>query len=210
MSLRTPMLRWRTVILAAARLAGVYTLLAIPFLLPWAFAGHGLPALSDLAIYALPMGALFLGAFAVLAIARRAGFIVLWLLLTALWVQFLRLIGHPSEILLAFITWSGLAIPLALLGALGVSSALRLPFGRWQPRVTRITPALWAALLIPAVGLLFQPAFGLHPLREAAINRLAGALGWFIWAPAPAVLAALAVAHVWIGTTPAKVESPAA
>ena len=209
MSLQTSIPRWRTVIVAAARLAGVYTLIAIPLLLPWIFT-DGLPDLSILARYALPVGFLFLAAFTVLTVARRAGFIVLWVLLTVLWAHFMTLVDMPSEILVAFVFWSALAIPLALLGVLGVTEAFRLPLGRWRPSARALLMSLWSALLIPTIAFLFLPAFGLHPLREAPVERIAGSVAWILWAPAPVLIAALAIAHVWTGTAQSKIVSEAA
>lgn len=197
--------RCRTVLGAAARLAGLYTLIATPLLLPWVWASAAALHVSILAGYAVPLGMLFLAAFTVLAVARRAGFIVLWVLLVILWAQFLRLPDLGIEILVTFVFWSTLAIPLALLGVLGVPVAFRVPLGRWQPSAPAVLVTLWAALLIPAVAFFFLLALEFHPLRDAAVGRIAGRVAWALWAPAPVLLAVLAVAHVWTGT--ARVES---
>ena len=205
--------RWRLVLLAAVRLASIYAIAAGLLLLPlWLWQDGQPQALQDLTVYAAPVGVVFGVAFVLLAVARRAGFVALWLVLGALWAWILRQLapGYPSQMVGAFVVWSALAIPLALLGGVGVPAVLRVRLGRWKPSAVAVTVVVWAALLIPALALWVLPEFGLHPLQHAAIDRLVGDVAWFVWAPGAPLVLVLSLAHVWVGTAPAKVESAAA
>jgi hypothetical protein len=77
---------WRLVLLAAARLASIYAIASALLLLPLVLWFDG-PAevVRNLKDYATPVAVAFGVAFAVLAVARRAGFVALWLALTAIW-----------------------------------------------------------------------------------------------------------------------------
>jgi hypothetical protein len=192
---------WRRVFLAAARLGGLYVigvaLMLTPFML---LPGGGLPGLRDLVRLAAPAGILFAVAFILLALARRAGFAALWVLLTGLWTAMLIAHEMPIDIMVGFVAWSVFAVPLHVLGALGVPSSLHLRIGRWRLRAATTGTVLWLVLLIPAAALLSQNPFFVFPLELPVWYRVAGFLAPFVWAPTPFLIASLSAAHVWSGT----------
>ena len=209
--------RWRVVLLAAARLAGLYALGTALLLLPLLVGVGGLhQTLQDLKEVAIPIAFGFGIAFILLALARRAGLVALWLVLAAMWVWALRqsalVVGESltPDLAMIFVVWSTLAIPLGVLGALGVPATFRIPLGPWRPTALSVIGVLWTALLIPALALLVLPAFDVHPLREAAVYRIGGTVAWFTWAPGALLISALSIAHVWVGIAPLKVEPAAA
>ena len=202
--------RWRTVLLAAARLAGLYAVGVALLLIPVLLFPGGLSALREIPIVALPTGILFVLAFLVLAVARRVGFAVLWLLLVGLWTTVLLGHGVAIEIVIGFVGWSALALPLHALGALGVTSGFRLTMGRLSVSLSTMVSILWAGALLPAIALLYTSPFFMHPLEEAASYRVASSLARFIWAPAPFVFAVVSLAHVWLGTARSAATAPAA
>jgi hypothetical protein len=206
--------RWRVVLLAAVRLASLYAIGVALLLFP-VFVGLNGPfrLLRNLTEFATPVAFGFGIAFLLLAVARRSGLIALWLLLATLWAAILRDLAHyrfAEDLAQVFVGWSTFAIPLAVLGGLGASAILRIRVGRWKPTARSVTMGLWAALLIPAVAVLFVSQSQIHPLHEAAAVRIAGDVAWFTWAPGVFLIVALSIAHVWVGTAPAKIEPPAA
>ena len=209
---RTAALRWRTVLLAAARLAGLYalgtTVLLLPFFIVLERPALALGALGE---FAMPIGFAFAVAFVLLAAARRAGLVALWLVLAGLWALALRasVVGYTEEFAIAFVFWSALAIPLALLGGIGVPATLRVRVGRWRLTVLSLTVILWTALLIPALARFAEPAFRVLYYPQPDVTPLSS-LKWFAWALGAPLLVALSIAHIWVGTAPAKVKPPAA
>jgi hypothetical protein len=192
---------WRRVSLAGARLAGLYVLgvalMLTPFML---LPGGGVPALRDLVRLAAPAGALFALAFFLLVFARRTGLAALWLLLTGLWT--LMLIAHQAriDIMLGFVAWSVFALPLHMLGALGVPSLLHVHIGGRRLSATAMGTMLWLTLLIPAIAFLSRNPFFVSPPDAPAWYRLADVLARYVWAPAPFLISFLSFAHAWTGT----------
>src|SRR5688500_12101500 len=128
MSSRNSRSRWQLVLLAAARLASMYAVATALLLLPLVLWQDGPQELiRHLRSYATPVGIMFGVAFVLLALARRAGFIALWLVLGTVWAWMLRELapGYAHEMDSAFVVWSALAVPLALLGGFGVPTVLR-------------------------------------------------------------------------------------
>ena len=205
--------RWQVVLLAAARLAALYAVAVALLLLPiFAWQGRSPHSVHHLMQYAIPSAFVFGVAFVLLAAARRAGFVALWLLLAALWILILHdvVAQYPSDIITAFVGWSALAMPLAILGGLGVPRTLRIQIGRWGSSAVSVAAVLWAALLIPAVIVFVSPALPLHPLQQAALDRQAGEVAWFVWAPGALLISMLCLAHVWVGTAQSRLASTAA
>jgi hypothetical protein len=206
MESRTSASRWRVVLLAATRLAGLYAIGTALLLLPFFLVFEGTPqGLRDLIEFAKPIAFAFALAFILLAVARRAGLVALWLLLGALWVLILHdsVVGH-TDFAGVFVAWSALAIPLAILGGLGVPATLRLRLGPWNPAALTLAMMVWAALLVPALA-LSVPSFSLLALSEVGY-RLAFGIGRFIWGPAALLIVALSIVHVWAGTAPIKAD----
>jgi hypothetical protein len=202
--------RWQRVLLAAARLAALYAIGVAILMVPIIFLPGGLPTLRDLSALAVPAATLFLGAFLILAVARRAGFATLWALLCLLWGAVLFQESISIETVGAFIVWSAFALPLHALGAFGVTSGVRVATGRVSLSLTTLALVIWMATLLPAVALLYATPFLLPPLREAAVYRIAASVALVVWVPVPFVLAALSLRHVWIGTAPSRPTAPAA
>jgi len=160
----------------------------------------GLPrTLSELAEIAVPVAVVFSLAFAILAVARRVGFVVLWFCVIGLWVWMLtQAIGFaPLSIPMRFVGWSVLAFPLYALGVLGVPTAPRFSILR-----SRVDPAS-----LVMVGWLALVAFAVHysgiapdvlPLPASVAFVRAGAR--FVWGPAPFIITGLEVVRVWIGS----------
>jgi hypothetical protein len=138
---------------AAVRLAGIYALGVVCLLTSLLLMLEG-PRVSpsDTAlVVALPFSVLFGFAFVILAVARRAGFGILWRLLLALWTWMMIREGPSPWIPRLFLGWSSLALPLFTIGALGVrhsysgQSALR-----WPP-ASRLMATIWLVLAAAAL-----------------------------------------------------------
>lgn len=189
--------RWPRILAAAARLAGVYVtvllLLIVPFMF---FPSDGLPSVADVAKLVSWAIVPFALAFILLAAARRAGFVVFWMLLAAVWVALLMARGLPIDLLIAFVAWSVLALPLHLLTALGIPGAPRLRVASAHLTVSTLTTILWAVLLVPAVAVLYLSSRLMYP-EPHALFLLASRVAAFVWGPAPLVLVALSIAHAW-------------
>jgi hypothetical protein len=205
--------RWHLVLLAAARLAALYAIAVALLVLPlFLWQRRSLHHVHHLLGYALPSAFVFGVAFVLLAVARRAGFVALWVVLAGLWILILHgvVAAYPSDIISAFVGWSALAIPLAVLGGLGVPPTLRIQIGRWGGSAVSVAAVLWAALLTPALMVFVSPALPLHPLHYAALDRQVGEVAWFVWAPGALLISMLCLAHVWVGTAQSRVPAPAA
>ena len=205
-------MKWisRRVILAAAKLALIYcALLLIVFALVFTLFVPGLrfsiaefaPVLMTLAI---PFGIAFL----LLAIARRAGFIALWAILFVYWGFLVRdSLGIPYAIPPVFTLWSIFALPLWIIGHVGVRdpSSRNLAIGRLALSPAAIVLACW--LLLLAGSRFFFGPFNTDTLIVGPTHWSNLAL-WTLWAPAPFWISAFAVRHVWRGTAvPAVAES---
>ena len=145
-------LRWLR-IAAAARLAAVYVIGVLVLLIPFMLMPYGgLPSLAGVAevgsLAMIPFGLVFL----LLAAARRAGFVILWLLLGGLWGAALMAHDLPIDLLIAFVGWSVLALPLHFLNALGITEAHRLRIARVRMSVPALTSILWTLVLVPALA----------------------------------------------------------
>ena len=179
---------------AAARLAIVYAvgvlILYAPmrlWLLPHAGGIHELPGLS------LQMAILAAVAFAVLAVARRVGFLLLWALLLMLWVSNVSeplLWKYPGTVLSQFISWSVLAIPLYAIAAFGGSDRVALRIGNWRVRVTELGALVWTVLIIGSFLYVF--------LVEGAFYDPGGMALSLVWLPAPFILAIIALIAIWV------------
>jgi hypothetical protein len=205
MEIHSVTLQWRRVILAAVRLAALYALgVAILIVAVSAVAFHDRPMASELPYFGIPL----LVAFVVLAVARRAGFALLWTLLAALWVyilnenEFVGLAFPPM-----FLSWSAFAAPLFAIGALGFgTSADASPPRRRIPRPVLIAAA-WGALAGVSIYLGNASWVWLsYPDSAVALNGL----GWLFWFPAPFVIAVVELRRVWVATSPSASEAPAA
>ena len=193
---------WRRILAAAARLAGMYVIGVLGLLLPFMllpFAGP--PFFLDLAAFGVLAGIPFALAFILLAAARRAGLVVFWALLAALWGAVLFAHDLPIDLLIAFVGWSVLALPLHLLTAVGIPAKLHLCVARVRLSVSSLATIVWILVLAPAIAVLYWSPRLMHP-EPSEVFRFAGEIAPFFWGPAPFVLIALSVAHAWAGTRP--------
>jgi hypothetical protein len=171
-------------------------LLIIPFMF---FPYGGLPSVADVA----ELGGLavipFALAFTLFAAARRAGFVALWMLLGALWSAVLIAHDLPIDLLIAFVGWSVLALPLHFLTAIGIPGAVPLRIAGAHLSVSALTTILWTLVLVPAVAVMYWSSSIMHP-EPRDLFLLASDIASFVWGPAPLVLVALSIAHSWPGT----------
>lgn len=196
--------RWPRILAAAARLAGVYVTVLLLLIAPFMFfPSDGVPSVADVAKLVGWAIVPFALAFILLAAARRAGFVVFWMLLAAVWGALLMARGLPIDLLIAFVAWSVLALPLHLLTALGIQGGPRLRVPGAQLTVSTLTTILWTLLLVPAVAVMFFSSRLMYP-EPHELFLLASRLAPFVWGPAPFVLAALSIAHAW----PRTLRSP--
>ena len=193
--------------LAAIRLAAFYAAGVVSLLLLLGSLLDGPPPLRVLAYVAVPFGVFFLLAFLLLAVARRAGFAALWILLIALWVWMIGESELSIDASRIFLAWSALAIPLFAIGALGTSGAqLTAPTLIRTPRPLPIL-LVWsvlAALALYATGGTMALPFYVDP------DQLVYKLGRFVWLPAPFAFSAIELARVWRATSPATSDASAA
>lgn len=204
--------RCRIVLLAAARLAGLYALGTAVLLLLSFIALDGPPkAREDFMEFAAPIAFAFALVFVLLAVARRVGLVALWLTLGTLWgVSFRDIVVNPMDSAAAFVAWSNLAIPLAFLGGLGVPTTFRIGLGRSKPAVLTVTVALWVALLVPTLAMSILHNLWLDFWYHSVEYRIPNDFPRLIWAVGPPIISALSIAHAWVGTALPKVEAPAA
>lgn len=192
--------RWRRVLAAAARLAAVYVIGMVLLVIPFMFFPYGgLPSVADIA----ELGGLavipFALTFTVFAAARRAGFVALWMLLGTLWGAVIIAHDLSIDLLIAFVGWSVLALPLHFLTAIGIPGAPRLRIAGARVSVSVLTTILWTLVLVPAIAVMYWSSRIMHP-EPHDLFLLASGIASFVWGPAPLVLVALSIAHAWPGT----------
>src|SRR5688572_20693440 len=113
---------WRRVVRAAGRLAALYVGAVVILLFVAVSLMEGvLPTFAELFSLWTPFAVAFLIAFALLAIARRAGLVALWVLLLGIWI--LMVLDTPFPwIGKQFVAWTVLALPLYCMGIVGAPS----------------------------------------------------------------------------------------
>lgn len=202
-------IRWLRVLAAAARLAAVYVIGVLVLLIPFMLMPYGgLPSLAAVAdvgsLAMIPFGLAFL----LLAAARRAGFVTLWVLLGGLWGAVLMAHDLPIDLLIAFVGWSVLALPLHFLTALGITEAPRLRVARVRVSVPALTSILWTLVLVPAIGVMYLSRRIMHP-EPHAVFLLANDIASLVWGPAPLLLVALSIAHAGAGSRAIRLSARA-
>ena len=187
------------------RLAALYAVGVALLLVPVTFLLEGPPPFSrDLAWAALPFGVLFLLAFGVLVLARRVGLAAMWMLLVTLWV-WLLFAAEGSNVVLCrlFLGWSSMAAPLFVIGALGVH-ADRLARATHLPRPLVVSIA-W--VLFAGVALYYASQ---HVYLFEIPSPFLTFFSRLVLLPTPFAIAALELTSVWLGTSPATTDAPAA
>lgn len=194
--------RWQRILPAALRVAGIYAtgvlLMLVPFML---MPRGGLPSFRLVTTLGAAVSVLFALAFLLLAVARRAGVVMLWALLGILWGLLLAAHDEPVELAIGFVGWSVLALPLHGLCVMGMPEGVAVRLGRTRVRASSVATTLWIATLIPAWTVLYFSLRIMFPEPHTAFF-LAGKIAPFLWGPAPLALMVLSVAHVWTATEP--------
>lgn len=184
-------------VLAALRLAGVYGAGVAVLLLAYLAMGASLHDLMGMLPYlSIPAAICFAVAFLVLGVARRTGFVILWLLVFGIWLwQALGGTSHNwrfSHINLDFIAWSILAAPLYTMVAIGFP-----PTGTRRAWISWAVAAAWAALAV-AADRIGSPFFFYGPPSALTI------LLRILWLAAPTVLTLTAIYRIRESPTPAS------
>jgi hypothetical protein len=191
---------------AGILLAGMYTLgVAVLLLLLAAFDAWWV-FIEDVWSMAVPFAILFGFAFLVLVIARRIGFVLLWVVLEALWMWMLlapgigdtlRLLIHGAGHPFRFVVWSVLALPLFTIGRAGAAQPSRTRVGRWQVSTAAVIAVLW--VILGASGLILRDYAHPHYLETSGSAAIPLAiLGWVLWVPMPLVIGWFAGRAFWI------------
>ena len=190
------------VIRSAAKLALFYAAVVILEIVVLALVGReGFPTAPEIGETAAKLGMPFAVAFVLLALARRWGFVALWLILVAFWIYLGRFGGIWSLYPTLLTSWSVLALPLWMIGQAGIPSRSSTPLRLGPIRISAsaVLLACWAALLVIShVPAVIDVAYS---YRFANLSRR-------VWQGAPFVLSAYATWHVWRGTSsPAAAEA---
>src|SRR6266516_72223 len=167
-------------IAAAARLALLYGLGVVLLLLALVLWTHDWVGnvRGVLQLQGLVFGTLFAAALLLLATVRRVGFATIWLLLIALWLwPVVRNGWSPIGMLAVFVSWSVVALPFYLIGAVGFPGRRVLRLGRWTATVPALVVALWVLLLLLTLA-----------VTPAAYLSVASAVTGSFGAPPPLVL----------------------
>ena len=217
MDFRRPTAGWRRVAAAAGQLAALYALGVVCLLGPLLLMLEGptLTALLEAAsIVALPLAVLFTFAFVILAVARRAGFGILWGVLLALWTWMAIPDGVSPWIPTRFLGWSTLALPLFTIGALGVRApSPARTVQRWIPR-PRLTTIIW--LVLAAVALYYSYlAVSEHAPASAptSLEAAASRVVWFfepVFFLVPFAIPLVEFVRIWVATAGPSSERAAA
>src|SRR6185437_1294371 len=192
--------RWKRIALAAASLACAYALCFLTLVVTYVSLLQGRLNLRDLSSSIVPIGVVFAFAFVVLAMARRAGFAVLWLCILGMWawtslLQAKGFIGYSAP--RGFVDWSLLALPLFGLGALGVPTTMQAPFVHIRVRPEAMLFIVWTLLLATAIY-FDRVESDVLPLRRSL--TLFHGIAPFVFGPAPVLITGLEIVRVWVGT----------
>jgi hypothetical protein len=194
------------VTMAAARLAALYGLAVVLLMVvlalwtsEWVGAVSGVVALH-LWVFTI----LFVGAFILLATARRAGFALIWLLLVGAWVWWVWPLGRArwtsDAVFTLFVFWSVLALPFYGLGAIALHGPQLFRVGKRPVTAPVMVAAGWLLLLLTTVAV--TPAEWLF--TASAIDGCFGSppqfarqLAWAILGPTPLVIGVEGVIRMW-------------
>ena len=208
--------RWVRIGLAATRLAALYaagvtTLVVATFVvLRIVDGGSRLPRVAEVFyLNAIPFSFAFLSSFVVLAVARRAGFVLLWSLLLALWGYLLFVAQHSSRgvenAVVGMFAWSVLALPLFALVVLGVPECGGAPRRRWWAPGPGPLLAAWIVSIAAGIATAMTPAYvGGQP---AVLHSILNAV-YLVWVPVPFLVGAWSIARVWPSRMSARLAPP--
>ena len=181
--------------LAAVYAAGVLLLLLALFIMT-STPGE---VLKTLPILSIPTAICFAGAFLLLAVARRAGFTALWLVVFGFWIwsayPYFSLFRANRE----FISWSLLAAPLYAMVVLGFHHQPSRTAG-WRRWITVAISVAWAVL--GAIAIEFDNLSIQYFVRQAPPMLLFWRTVAFAWVIAPPAVTVTAILRLYDG--PAK------
>ncbi|MFL5616388.1 MAG: hypothetical protein ACJ796_22165 [Gemmatimonadaceae bacterium] len=180
---------------AAVRLAAVYAACVIvTFAIVLSVSRNVDGLIHILPFLGIPGAICFAAAFVLLAFARRAGFIALWLILLGFW-------GTPMILTRDFFTewdtallfWSILAAPLYAMVMLGFPSAdtATSAMRRWMPLVLGL---VWLSLVIVNLRFQFRPLFDSYTM-----GRVYGLLSFIL----PLAVTTTAIRRICLMKAPA-------
>jgi len=137
------------ILAAAARLAGLYAAGVLVLLVPFSLFATGGTGLREVLLGppAVAAGGFLIG-FLLLAIARRFGFGVLWILLLLAWLNTIRWSFWSLELLPRFVGWTVFAAPLYGLTAIGLGGSGAT---RSLVRELLITAGVWTTAVVLAL-----------------------------------------------------------
>jgi len=172
------------VTLAAVYAAGVIVLLLMMLVLD----DPPIGVLRTLPFLGIPALVCFAIAFLLLAVARRAGFTALWVVILGLWVASVapayRLFRVPAE----FTSWSVFAAPLYAMVVFGFPRRLAAGPARWRLWASMAVAPAWIALFFVAAFPFyrFAPTLEYMPLAQRVPHWLWRPLllAWLAFPPA--------------------------
>ena len=140
--------------------------------------------LEMLPVYSIPAAICFAAAFLLLAVARRAGFTALWLIILCLWIWGLAQDFDSDAIPGGFLAWTLLAAPLYVMCALGFRG--QASPARWRKWLSIAVPLSWAALYVMALRQLHSSHESFFEHRQYT--------AWWVWS---------SLQYAWLVTPPA-------
>ena len=180
--------------LAALYAAGVLLLFLAVFIMK----STPRDVLRTLPVLGIPTAICFASAFILLAVARRAGFTALWILVFGLWVVSVYPDFSLFRANLNFLSWSLLAAPLYTMVSLGFR---RPPSAGWRRWLRMAIPVTWAALGAIAIG--FDDLSLQYFLRQPSPILLFWRAMSIAWAVAPPAVTVASILWIYDGTVEA-------
>lgn len=156
-----------------------------------------------LPLFSIPAAACFGLAFVLLAAARRAGFIVLWLVVFGSWVSAASQDFGPFSAGGEFLTWSVLAAPLYAMCTIGFRRrSSRRP--RWRGWMLVVLRLAWPTLAVLAI-----PYFAMRGHYAVHGQYLAWPSRWLLvgWLATPPAITLAGILRVY-GGVPADTTAP--
>ena len=182
---------------AALKLAAVYGAGVTPLWITLAIMSDPPPRVFDtLLLLSLPVGICFAIAFLLLAVARRAGFTALWLIVAGFWTWGVLQEFELFAIRGGFIFFTLFAAPLYAMCVLGFRREAATPV-RWRQVLSVAIWPAWAAL----VGVALEPHGGHHALHVFEHRQYFGGWIWtllrYAWLVTPPAITAAGLLRVY-------------
>ena len=177
--------RWVRILLAAARLAALYAAFVLVLFTAYGLYVAGPASLRELLLDSPLLAAFgFIVGFLLLAIAKRFGFVVLWILLVAVWITQVRDSSWSVYLLTSFLRWTVLAAPLYALTAIGLTADSNQ---RLLMREILLTAVVWATVTGLALKFSYLAIDVGYPHAPYALAR---AIAIYLCLPLPFLISA--------------------